>query len=408
MVRPGCWQTNNTCSAWNPPTDPKMEKHYLFPWRAKNRFSLLVDAQQFIPAMLAAIDDARHCILFEQYLVKSGQVLDQFIERLLAARQRDVQVFVLLDDYGCREMHRTDSQRLLDAGIQLVFYNPVSWRSLYRSLRRDHRKLLVADNRIAFVGGAGISDTYRQNETPHMNWHDVMLQIEGENVEDWIQSFMHIWQQSTQTLPAVADYARVSVGTQTGRVHVSRGLLRNDIVRSVISHIRKSSHRIWLTTPYFVTNRKLRRNLRRAARNQIDVRLLLPGPISDHPWISHAGRRYYYKLLKSGVKIYEYQPRFVHAKVILCDDWVSIGSSNLDRWNQRWNLDANQAVLDSEFSSQVAAMFEQDFSQSRLLTHEDWERRPWWQRLKERYFGSYVSALHWFNYVITRINKNRS
>ena len=385
-----------------------MEKHYLFPWRAKNRFTLLVDAQQFFPAMLAAIEHAQHFILFEQYLVKSGAVLDQFIEHLIQARQRGVQIYVLLDDYGCREVNHVDNQRLVEAGVNLVLYNPLSWRSLYRSLRRDHRKVLIADNTVAFVGGAGISDAYTQGDPLKLNWHDVMLQIEGENVEDWIQAFMQVWQQSTQTLPVIADYSRVSVGDQTGRVHLSRGLLRNDIVRSVISHNHESSHRIWLSAPSFVTIRILRRALRRAARKQIDVRLLLPGSISDHPWISHAGRRYYYKLLSAGVKIYEYQPRFVHSKVILCDDWVSIGSSNLDRWNQRWNLDANQAVLDVHFSQQVASMFEQDFAQSRLITHEDWERRPWWQRLKERYFGIYVSLLHWFNYAITRINKNKS
>ena len=384
-----------------------MVKAYLFPWRANNQFTLLVDAQRFFPAMLAAIDSANHFILFEQYLVKSGEVLEQFIQRLLQARARGVQVYVLLDDYGSNEISRNDCQRLTQAGAELIFYNPLSWRSLYRSLRRDHRKLLVIDNRVAFVGGAGISDSYKTGNPQNMNWHDVMLQIEGENVEDWIQSFMYVWQRSTERLPVIADYSRIATGAQTGRVYLSRGLFRNDIVRSVIAHIHKSSHRVWLSTPYFVTNRKLRRALRRAAHNGVDVRLLLPGPISDHPWISHAGRRYYHKLLLSGVKIFEYQPRFIHAKIILCDDWVSIGSSNLDRWNQRWNLDANQAVLDGQFSLQVAAMFESDFALCEQITHEEWARRPLWQRLKERYFGFYVSLLHWFNYVITRMNKNQ-
>jgi cardiolipin synthase len=384
-----------------------MVKAYFFPWRANNQFTLLVDAQRFFPAMLAAIDSAKYFILFEQYLAKSGEVLDQFIQHLLQARQRGVQVYILLDDYGSNEVNRSDLQRLAQAGIDVVFYNPLSWRSLYRSLRRDHRKLLVVDNQVAFVGGAGISDTYAEGNQQRMNWHDVMLQIEGENVEDWIQSFMYVWEHTTERLPVIADYNRANLGKQTGRVYLSRGLLRNDIVRSVIAHIHKSSHRVWLATPYFVTNHKLRRALRRAAFNQVDVRLLLPGPISDHPWVSHAGRRYYYKLLRSGVKIFEYQPRFVHAKVILCDDWVSIGSSNLDRWNQRWNLDANQAVLDGQFSQQVVTMLENDFAQSRLITHQDWERRPLWQRIKERYFGFYVSLLQWFNYVITRMHKNQ-
>lgn len=384
-----------------------MVKAYFFPWRANNRFRLLIDGQQFVPAMFAAIDNARHFVLFEQYLVKSGEVLDGFIDHVLQARERGVQVYLLLDDYGSHETKRRDSRRLIEAGVELVFYNPVSWRALYRSLRRDHRKLLVVDNRVAFVGGAGLSDVYLEDIPQRMNWHDVMLQIEGDNVEDWIQSFMYVWERTTGRMPDIAEYERICIGDQTGRVHLSRGLLRNDILRSVIAHIHKSTHRVWLTTPYFVTNRKLRRALRRAAHHQTDVRLLLPGPLSDHPWISHAGRRYYHKLLQSGVKIFEYQPRFVHAKVVLCDDWASIGSSNLDRWNQRWNLDANQAVLDGQFSQQVAAMFEDDFAHSMQITHDDWQRRSFWQRLKERYFGLYVSVLHWFNYVITSLHKNR-
>jgi cardiolipin synthase len=384
-----------------------MVKAYLFPWRANNQFTLLVDAAHFFPAMLDAIDSASHFILFEQYLVKAGQIFDEFIQHLVQARQRGVKIYFLLDDYGSSETKRSDCQRLTAAGVEVVFYNPLSWRSLYRSLRRDHRKLLVVDNRVAFVGGVGISDAYLDGDPQHMNWHDVMVQIEGENVEDWIRAFMYVWQLATEVFPEIAERPQLAIGNQTGRVHLSRGLLRNDIARSVISHINKSSQHVWMSTPYFVTNRKLRRVLRRAARNEVDVRLLLPGPISDHPWISHAGRRYYHKLLRSGVKIFEYQPRFIHAKVILCDDWVSIGSSNLDRWNQRWNLDANQAVLDGQFSQQVSAMFENDFAQSRQITDEAWERRPLWQRFKEHYFGFYVSLLNWFNYVITSINKNR-
>lgn len=384
-----------------------MVRNYLFPWRANNQFELLVDARNFIPAMLEAIDRARHFILFEQYLVKSGEILDQYITHLIQACERGVAVYLLLDDFGSSGVTRADQQRMRDKGIEVHFYNPVSLRAIYRSLRRDHRKLMVIDNHTAFVGGAGISDTYAPGDPQQVNWHDVMLKIRGENVEDWIQSFMSVWEQTTGRMPQIADFHRDSSGDQTGRVYLSRGLLRNDIMRSAVAHTHRSSHRVWLATPYFVTNRKLRRALRRAAHNGVDVRLLLPGPISDHPWISQAGRRYYHKLLESGVKIFEFQPRFIHAKVMLCDDWVSIGSSNLDRWNQRWNLDANQAVLDSQFSQQVKALFEHDFAQSHLITPEAWVKRSPWQRLKERYFSFYVSVLHWFNYIVTRRHKNR-
>jgi len=376
-----------------------------YPWRARNRFALLVDAAQFYPAMLDAIDRAQKYVLLEQYLVSSGRTLDAFIDHLHKARQRGVTVLVLFDDYGSREFSRQDYERLQAMGIHIAFFNPVDWHSLYRSLRRDHRKLLVVDNEIAFVGGAGLTDEYLNVQGKAPPWHDIMLQIQGESVADWSDSFLKIWHMSTgqevQLPPTQPQYS----GDQAGRLFLATGPAHNDILRSVIARSKKTNRHIWFATPYFVTNRKFRRTLRRAAQHGVDVRLLLPGPVTDHPWVSHASRRYYRRLLRDGVRIFEYQPRFIHAKMMLCDEWVSIGSSNLDRWNHSWNLDANQAVLNSQFSQEVKALFERDFAQSHELNYAAWNQRSLRQRFRERFYGYYVIALHWFVYVLRRLNK---
>ena len=119
----------------------------------------------------------------------------------------------------------------------------------------------------------------------------------------------------------------------------------------------------------------------------MDVRLLLPGRHTDHPAIRHAGRRFYSSLLRHGVRIFEYQPRFLHAKTLLCDQWVSIGSSNFDRWNLRWNLEANQEVDDPGFAGSVRAMFETDLKASVEIDKEQWQRRRWITRLREHLWG---------------------
>lgn len=376
-----------------------------YPWRTRNRFALLVDAAEFFPAMLDAIDQARHFILLEQYLVSSGDMLDTLIDHLHKARQRGVSMLVLLDDYGSREVSRQDYERLLAMGARVIFYNPFDWRALYRSLQRDHRKLLVVDNAIAFVGGAGLTDDYLDLQQRAQPWHDIMLQIQGEAVHDWCDSFLTIWRkiagQDTQ-LPSATNQP---VGDQAGRLYLASGPAHNNILRSVIARIKKTGTQIWIATPYFVTSRKFRRALRRAAQHGVDVRLLLPGPITDHPWISHASRRYYRRLLRDGVRIFEYQPRFIHAKMVLCDDWISIGSSNLDRWNHSWNLDANQVVLSSRFSQQVKTLFETDFAQSLEISYAIWNQRSLRQRLRERFYGYYIVALHWFVYVLNRFHK---
>jgi phosphatidylserine/phosphatidylglycerophosphate/cardiolipin synthase-like enzyme len=160
--------------------------------------------------------------------------------------------------------------------------------------------------------------------------------------------------------------------------------------RMLLNKMQRAAKKIWITTPYFVPNWKLRRRLKRMSKRGVDVRLLLPGQLSDHPWVSHAARRYYTRLLKHNVRIFEYQPRFTHAKIVLCDNWVSIGSSNLDRWNQRWNLDANQAIEDYSIAALTTGIFENDFSQSEEILLSTWLHRSWWQRWRETYAGYVV------------------
>jgi phosphatidylserine/phosphatidylglycerophosphate/cardiolipin synthase-like enzyme len=119
---------------------------------------------------------------------------------------------------------------------------------------------------------------------------------------------------------------------------------------------------------------------------------LLPGPITDHPGVRYVSHRLYGRLMKNGVRIFEYQPRFFHAKTVLCDDWVTIGSSNFDRWNLRWNLEANQEIKDEALAKQVREMFEADFSNSVEFSYEQWYRRSWFKRLLQ-WFWKQVEIL---------------
>jgi cardiolipin synthase A/B len=161
------------------------------------------------------------------------------------------------------------------------------------------------------------------------------------------------------------------------------------VMRAVLAEIGKARRRVWIATAYFAPTGRLRRALKRAARRGVDVRLLLAGPCHDHPAIWHAVRRFYGRLLYGGVRIFEYQPRFLHAKMVLCDDWVSIGSSNLDHWALRWALDANQATMDPALAGQVAAVFAADFDLSEEWTVQAWQHRGWWSRLLERLAGAF-------------------
>ncbi len=368
----------------NPPLRPKFQ----FPWRHGNRFELLVDGHAYFPRMLEAVELARRHILLEIYLFESGTVSSRFIEALTRAAARGVVVKVLVDDFGAAKLLDSDRERLTGGGVDLLFYNPVRLRQWFGNMLRDHRKLLIVDGEVAFVSGTGITDEFDNPKKPARSWRETAVRVSGPVLADWQELFVRVWDRHTaQALLLPAPAPRIEQANMRGRVATASPLRAQDIRRSLFHRVHDAEQRVWLATAYFVPSRKLLRALKRAARQGVDVRLLLPGPRTDHPAIRHAGRRFYSALLRHGVRIFEYQPRFLHAKTLLCDQWVTIGSSNFDRWNLRWNLEANQEVDDPGFAASVRAMLEADFAQSAEIDKAQWQRRRWITRLREHLWG---------------------
>lgn len=362
-------------------------KIHRFDWRDGNRFELLIDGVSFYPAMLDAIAAAQRHAFLEMYLAESGAVAERFIAALTAAAARGVAVKVLLDAFGGLGFATADRERLTAAGVELRFYNPLRAKKGVRNLARDHRKLLLVDDVLAFVGGAGITDAFDPPEQPQARWRETMVAIRGPVLADWHALFADVWDRAGgASLSPIAPPAPLAPGMR-GRVDVQHAPRRHDITRALLKYIRAANERVWISTAYFIPPWRMRRALRAAAHRGVDVRLLLPGPRTDHPGVRHAGRRYYGRLLANGVRVFEYQPRFLHSKVALCDQWVSIGSSNFDRWNIRWNLEANQAVDDADFAAAVRVRFERDFAAATEIHYAHWRARPLAARLREYGWG---------------------
>lgn len=354
--------------------NPAQEGKYRFPWQSGNRFELLIDGPVFFSRMLEDIRQAEHYILLEMYLIRPGIVSRRFFTEFVNAVKRGVSVYMLLDDFGCSGLSQQQRRELSDQGILLALYNPIQFRKHALALFRDHRKLMVIDGHTAYVGGAGLVDEFDSLEYPEKNWRENMVRIQGNNVAQWQELFVDNWQHWSDHAiqlrrPEAGDF------DEQGRVAITRGPQFLEIKRSFLNHVRNAHDRVWLCTAYFVPSHKLRRSLRRAAARGIDVRLLIPGPITDLRWVHYVGQRYYTRLLQDGVRIFEYQPRFMHAKLVLCDDWVTIGSCNIDRWNLHWNLDANQEICCSTFADEVVRMFQDDFDASTEITLEQWKKR---------------------------------
>lgn len=366
------------------------------PWRTDNRVRLLPDGDQFFPRMLQCIEQAQSAIDMEMYLFESGQTAERFITRLCDAAERGVRVRLLLDHFGALRLSQQDATLMRQRGVMLRYFNSIRHYKWLRNLSRDHRKLLLVDQRIAFVGGAGITDDFSPRVSGPRAWRELMVEMEGPVVLDWQILFERVWanhdiahhealrQRVLRWKQPAYNAHHMNREVSQARVNATRGLGNKPIMGALLAEIKKAQSHIWISTAYFYPPAKLLKALRKAAQRNLDVRILVPGPYTDHPSVRYASHALYSMLLESGVRIYEYQPRFLHMKLALVDDWCSIGSSNFDSWNLRWNLEANLEIIDREFSQQVQTMLLNDFAHSLEFTLDAWKQRPRWQKLREQ------------------------
>ena len=239
----------------------RLSRWQQFPWREKNQFRLLIDGSEIFPAMLAAITSAKSQILLEMYLIESGAVADSFIAALAETAKRGVNVYLLLDDYGARGFVPKDRRRLDEAGVHTVYYNPIGfWNPILvwgwrRTLLRDHRKLLIVDDQVAFVGGMGITDNFDNTRNPENYWHDVAVKAEGPVVYDWLTVFQSNWDKWTrkQYLVSVDSFTHNASNSskiipsgislnekfsgQAGRVASGRYFGRSEIQRAFVKRV---------------------------------------------------------------------------------------------------------------------------------------------------------------------------
>lgn len=373
---------------------------YNFAPKINNTYQLYSEGNQFYPAMLESIDQAQSYIYIIQYIYETSLTSEKFTDSLIKAKQRGVEVFLINDAYGSKSLSTQERQKLNNANIKTYFFNPLHNHHLIKYLYRDHRKLLVIDGKTAFIGGAGICDDYNFPIKNKTGWLDLVLKISGTLALDCELLFKKQLKLNTESatlnLKDKIKRSSVTLNASQGRLLTSKSWLSNEIQRAIIHAIQKSKRRIWITTPYFVPTRKLRSQLKAAAHRGCDVRLLLPGEDSDHSWVNQIARNRYTRLLKNNIHIHEYQHRFTHAKAVLCDDWVCLGSSNFDLWNQKFNLELNIEINSDSLAQQVCQFFEKNFSDSIQINPTIWNSRPRMQRIREWFWSKVATWLEHF------------
>ncbi len=392
--------------------------HYKYNYapRSNNTYQLYSEGSQFYPAMLEAIKQAQSYVYIIQYIFETSLTSKKFISALIKAQQRGVKVCLIGDAYGSKNLSLQERQQLTNAGIQVSLFNPLRKYHLIKFLYRDHRKLLVIDGQTAFIGGAGICDDYNFPIQHQQSWIDIVIKISGSLALDCESLFLNQFKPNQFNLDqinldkikpaplATQNYndekikaSSLTLNQSQGRLLTSKSWRSNEIQRAIIHAVQKSKKRVWITSPYFVPSRKLRSRLKSAAHRGCDVRLMLPGAISDHSWVNQIARHRYTRWLKNNIHIFEYQHEFSHAKAILCDDWLCIGSSNFDRWNQKFNRELNIEIRSKSLSQQLSDFFEQNFSDCIQIDPAIWKKRPRIQRIKE-WFWSKVAI--WLERII--------
>ena len=368
------------------------------PLVAGTKVVLLKDGPATYRAMFAAIAGAKDHINLETYIVEDDEVGRRFADALIERRRAGVQVNMIYDSVGTLGTSKDYFERLKAAGVRLVEFNPVNpltARAGWDVNQRDHRKLLVVDGRVAFLGGINISSVYSggsysrnapQRHGKGLPWRDTDLQVEGPVVADFQRLFIDTWQR--QKGPPL-EPERFFPKAQAQGPAVVRALggspeePYSQIYATLISAISSAEKEVLLTNAYFAPDPQFLAALKEAAARGVDVRLLLPSK-TDSALILWAGHAYYAELLERGVKIYERQDALLHSKTALIDGvWSSVGSTNLDWRSFLHNQEVNAVVLGADFGREMRAMFDADLAASRQVTLDAWQRRPLGSRLKE-------------------------
>jgi cardiolipin synthase len=363
-----------------------------------NKVELLVDGPAAFRAMFDAIGAARDHVHLETYIIEDDEVGRKFATALMHAQARGVQVTLIYDSVGSIGTPAAFFQELADGGVRVLEFNPVNPMTGAKGWevnQRDHRKLLVVDGRVAFLGGINISSVYsggsfrqasRHRPQGGAPWRDTHLQVEGPVVAEFQKLFLGTWEKQKREPLAARNFfpPPVAAGKEVVRaIGSSPDEPYSLIYATLISAIGSAETSVNLTNAYFVPDPQLLATLKGAAARGVEVKIIVPGS-TDSRLVFHAGRAHYAELLAAGVKIYERRGALLHSKTAVIDGvWSTVGSTNLDWRSFLHNDEVNAVILGQEFGARMQAMFDADLAASDPITPESWTRRPVADRVME-------------------------
>lgn len=337
--------------------------------------------------MHQAIAAAEKNIYLETYIFDQDQLGYRTLAVLAAAAARGVKVQLLIDGVGSAHWTFNDAETYRRQGIDLQFFHPLAWQkhpsTILKSLtlqtivtgfskanHRNHRKICIVDERILFICSMNISDRHLKSVNGEKAWRDSGVRVESEAVAVYLNAVRETWK-----------YPHQFFGRRWMQVRKQKKKSHQEILR--LMHF--AAKEIWITNPYFVPDFKLLKVLFKSARAGLDIKILVPMH-SDILGLKFAMQGFYGALLKRGCQIFEYTPSILHAKILIVDNWASVGSTNLDYRSIFYNLEADIVIAKPENVDLLKQQFLNDLKSSKQVTLAEWNQRPWYRRVLQRFF----------------------
>jgi cardiolipin synthase A/B len=366
------------------------------PLLSGNKVTLLFDGPKTMAAMEAAILGAKSTIHLETYVFDQDPIGLRFADLLMQRQRSGVKVRIIYDAVGTLGTPDVFFDRLRDAGIELLAFNPVNpfkLRGPWLPNNRDHRKILVVDGQIGFTGGVNISESYsnsslfrsRHKEESEIGWRDTHLQIQGPAVAALQTVFLQTWNARAEHAVGGPDLfpPLPFAGKKGVRVLASEPHGQMEIYDAYLDAIHTAKHRIYLTCAYFVPDATMLDALMEAAQRGVDVKVILPG-VQEGGMVFYAGHAFFEQMLRGGMHLYQLRQAVLHAKTAVIDGrWSTVGSSNFDTRSFVHNSEINVIVIDDAFGRDMESAFAEDLRDSQEVQLQVWLQRPLSERLKE-------------------------
>lgn len=362
-----------------------------------NKVKALQNGDQIFPAMLRAIKKSKKTISFETFIYWAGDIGKRFSQALSERSQAGVKVHIIIDWWGSDRVDERYVKNMKAAGVEIERYHPLRWYSLNRMNNRTHRKLLIIDGKVGFIGGVGIADEWQGSAESKEHWRDSHYQVEGPVVAQMQAAFNDNWI-NTHSKVLLGNNYFPKLKSLAGGVRaqiIKSSLYASENVRLMnLLSISSAVKNIRLQAAYFVPDRLAIETLIAARNRGVNIEIIVPGPYMDEKILQKASRSLWGILLDAGIKIYEYQPTMYHCKVLIVDDvWVSVGSTNFDDRSFRLNDEANLNIYDENFAIEQIKAFENDKNNSRLMTKADFKKRSKISKIFDKLAGIFQREL---------------